>query len=186
MLKQIIEGLHSDRASVRFGCAKALRNLAESHPEKLYPHFDVFRALLDHPNKILQWDGTIVLSHLVRVDADRKFTAIFKRYFAPISGPVMISAANVIGGAARIAIARPDLADRIAAELLRVESASYATAECRNVAIGHAITAFGGFLGLLRKQRPPVLEFVRRQLTNSRPATRKKAERLLKKSRGAK
>jgi len=93
----------------------------------------------------------------------------------------MISAANVIGGAARIALARPGLADRVAAEVLKVERASYATAECRNVAIGHAVSAFGEFFHVLRRQRAPVLEFVRRQLTNSRPATRKKAERFLRK-----
>ncbi len=175
----ILEGMKSDQARVRFGCAKALRLVAASKPDALYPNWDDFVRLLDHPNKIFQWEGAIVLSHLAQVDNGGKFKRVFGKYFSPIPGPVMITAANVIGGAARIARAQPHLADRIAAEVLKVATASYATPECRNVAIGHAITAFGGFLDLLSNPEP-VVRFVRRQLKNPRLATRKKAERLLK------
>jgi hypothetical protein len=49
------------------------------------------------------------------------------------------------------------------------------------VAIGHAIVALGAILPLLRDPTP-VVRFVRRQIRNRRPATRKKAERFLKSS----
>jgi hypothetical protein len=91
----------------------------------------------------------------------------------------MITAANVVRGGPAIVRAKPHLADKIAGEILKVGRAHYATAECRNVAIGHAIIAFSEFYDLLRKPAP-VLGFVRRQLKNSRPATRKKAKRFLK------
>jgi hypothetical protein len=61
------------------------------------------------------------LSQLARVDAEDKFTAIFDKHFAPIRGPVMITAAHVIRGGARIAAAKPHLADRIAAEVMKVD-----------------------------------------------------------------
>lgn len=179
-LEPLIAGLSSPDARRRFGSAKKLRTIAAEHPELLYPFFDVFVALLEIENKILQWEGSIVLSHLARVDTQNKFRGIFKRYFAPVSGPIMISAANVINGAARIAKAQPALADRIAVEVLKVRRARYATVECRNVAIGHAITAFGEFFDLLRTPRP-VIAFVRGALRNPRPATAKKAARFLKK-----
>ena len=92
----------------------------------------------------------------------------------------MITAANVIQGGARIARAKPQLADRIATEVLKVSRGRYQTAECRNIAIGHAILALGEILDLLA-QPEPVIGFVRRQLRNKRPATRKKAEQFLKK-----
>jgi hypothetical protein len=92
----------------------------------------------------------------------------------------MITAANVIQGGARIARAKPQLADNIAAQVLKVEKANYQTAECRNVAIGHAVTALGEILDLL-SEPAPILRFVRRQLKNPRPSTRKKAEQFLKK-----
>jgi len=184
LFAEIAEGLKADRPRVKYGCAKALCLISQQRPDLLYPHFDFFVRLLDHENKILQWDGAYVLSHLARVDEDDKFAAIVDRYFSPIVGPVMITAANVIQGGARIAQAKPHLADRIAAEVLKVAKAGYRTPECRNVAIGHAILALGDFLPLLRHPER-VVQFVRRQTRNSRPATRKKAEHFLKSRLGA-
>ncbi len=179
-LRALVAALGADEARTRFSSAKALRAIAAEKPEAVYPFFDDFVRLLAHPNKILQWEGSLVLSHLARVDRENKFKPVFKRYFAPITGPIMISAANAIIGAGRIAVANPELADRIAAELLKVQNANYATPECRNVAIGHAITALGEFFHLLRKPQL-VLEFVRVACHNSRPATARKAARLLAK-----
>ncbi len=176
---EIVSGLAADTARIKFGCAKVLRLLAEQRPALLYPHFNFFVSMLDHPNKILQWEAIIVLSHLVRVDSGRKFERHLDKYFAPVSGPVMITAANVIAGGARIARTHPAWADRIARELLKVSRARYQTVECRRIAIGHAITAFEEFVDLLADPAA-VIRFVKRQLKNARPATRKKAERFLK------
>ena len=175
----IIEGLQANKARVKYGCAKALRLISEQRPDRLYPFFDRFVHLLDHENRILQWQAIFVLSQLARADADSKIDEMFDKYFSPFTGPVMITAANVIQGGARIAQAKPHMADRIAAEMLKVGRARYQTAECRNVAIGHAIVALGDILPLLDNPAP-VAAFVRRQIRNSRPATRKKAERFLK------
>jgi hypothetical protein len=174
-----MEGLGTETARVKFGCAKALRVLSETRPDLLYPQFDVFVRLLDHPNKILQWEGARVLSQLTRVDVEDKFAPIFDKYFAPIRGPGMITAANVIRGGARIAAAKPQLADLIAAEVLKVGRAHYQSPECRNVAIGHAVLALGDFFELL-EHPAPALRFVRKQIKNSRPAMRRKAEQFLK------
>jgi hypothetical protein len=179
LLPAIVDGLQAEQARVKYGCAKALRLIAEQHPALLYPHWDFFVRLLDHENNILQWHALYLLSQLVRVDSRNRFSGLFARYFSSISGPVMITAATAIQGGARIAQAKPRLADRIAAEVLKVERARYQTAECRNIAIGHAIVALGEMLPLL-EQAAPVLQFVRRHTRNSRAATRKKAECLLK------
>jgi hypothetical protein len=179
LVPAIANGLEAEQLHIKYGCAKALRFISESRPDVLYPHFDLFVGMLEHENKILQWNAIFVLSHLVRVDVDDKFPPIFQRYFSPIPGPVMITAANVIQGGARIAQARPGMADRISAKILRVGAARYQTPECRNVAIGHAIVALGTILPLLRRPAA-VVRFVRKQLKNSRPATRKKAEKFVK------
>jgi hypothetical protein len=179
LLTEIAEGLNADKPRVKYGCAKALRLISEQRPDLLYPHFDFFARLLDHENKILQWAAAFVLSHLARVDTEDKLPAIFARYFSPIAGPVMITAANAIQGGARIAQAKPHLADRIAAEVLKVATARYQTPECRNVAIGHAIRALSAILPLLDKPAPAA-RFVRQQLRNRRSATRRKAQQFLK------
>jgi hypothetical protein len=69
---------------------------------------------------------------------------------------------------ARIARARPHLG------ILQVTEGIYATSECRDVAIGHAIEALDGMNDL-----DGVREFVTSQLRNRRPATRRKAERFV-------
>jgi hypothetical protein len=181
LLPRMTKGLEANQPRVKYGCAKALRLVSQERPDVLYPHFGFFARLLEHENKILQWDATFVLSQLARADAQDQFAAIFEKYFAPIPGPVMISAAQAIRGGAHIARAKPELADRIAGEILKVGQARYQTPECRNVAIGHAIAALADILPLLGDPAPSV-RFVRRQTRNPRPATRRKAEQFLRRT----
>ena len=105
------------------------------------------------------------------------------KYLSPIRGPQMIGAVNAIANAPEIALARPDLAERIARAILGVRNAEYKTEECRNIAIGYAIQAFGRFFGVLRNQKA-VVEFVRAQVENPRASTRRKAQEFLKRYAG--
>jgi hypothetical protein len=50
LLEKVMEGLGTETARVKFGCAKALRVLSETRPDLLYPRFDFFVRLLDNPN----------------------------------------------------------------------------------------------------------------------------------------
>ena len=180
LLPEIIEGLGANKARVRYGCAKVLRIVSDEAPELLYPRFDFFADLLASDNTILKWEAIVVIANLASVDTEDRIEAIFERYFAPILGPVLITAGNVIAGAAKIAEAKPQLAERIAKKLLKVENAQYKTAECRNIALGHTIKAFDQFFDRI-KNKEPIIAFVRRQLQSTRNATRKKAEAFLKK-----
>jgi hypothetical protein len=180
LLPEIFAGLVAEKASVRFACGGVLLALSERKPALLYPYWDRLVALLGDENTILKWGAIRTVANLASVDADHRFEAHFEQYFEPIPGPVMITAANVIHGGARIARAKPHLADRIAREVLKVQRASYQTEECRNVAIGHAVEAFDEFFDLIQEKKP-VLRFVGKQLENTRNAVRKKAERFLKK-----
>jgi len=175
----LLEGLRSPSAGVKYGSAKSLRLLSEQSPDRLYPHFELFFGLFEGDNTILRWGSTRILGNLAAVDREGKLDAAFDRFFTPVLGREMIGAANVIAAAAQIALAKPQFADRISAEILKVERASYRTPECRNVAIGHALQSLDRFFPHVT-QPGPVIEFVQRQLTNPRPATRRKAERFLK------
>jgi hypothetical protein len=175
----LFEGLESKTPRVKYGAAKALRVVSQQSPDVLYPRWDAFVRLLDSDNAFLRWGATQILGDLAAVDRENRFDALADRFFAPISGPEMIGAANAIAAAAGIVLAKPHLADRMVKPILKVERASYRTPECRNVAIGHAIKSFDKWLGHVGNKRP-VLAFVTRQLDNPRPATRKKAEKFLK------
>ncbi|MHC4166133.1 MAG: hypothetical protein ACYSWQ_04180 [Planctomycetota bacterium] len=178
LLEEVYDALGAKEARVKYGCATVLRIISDTDPELLYPRFDFFAELLDSDNKIMQWQAIYVIGNLARADPRNKFEEIFDRYFAPIPGPVLITAASVIGAAAKIALARPEMTDRITAEILKVGHAKYQTAECRNVALGHAIKSFDQFFDQIEDKKP-VLRLVKKQLKNTRNATRKKAERFL-------
>ena len=180
LLQEAFDGLGADTARVKYGCLKLLRIISEIKPDILYPEIGRLIRLLDSENNILKWGAIITVGNLAVVDSEKKIDRILDRYLQPISGHVMITAANVIGGAGKIARAKPQLADRIAQAVLQVETANYQTEECRNVAIGHAIASFDLFFEHLKKPQP-VIEFVKRQLNNRRNAVKKKAARFLKK-----
>jgi hypothetical protein len=182
LLKTVIEGLSARPAAIKYGCSKVLRIISQKQPEVLYPSFNFFVKRLDIDNTFLKCDAILILANLASVDSDGKFEAIFDRYFAPIKGPTLIVAANIIGSAAKIASSKPELSDRIATELLKVENAKYQTVECRNIALGQAIDAFDElFAQIGDKER--VKRLVKKQLDNTRKSTARKAAQFLKKHR---
>jgi hypothetical protein len=181
---RLFEGLKAKSARVKYGCEKVLRRVSERSPQQVYPHFDALVELMDGDNSFLKWGAIGTIARLAPVDTDRRIEAIFGRYFAPLRGPVMVTAVSIIGGAAAIASAEPALADRIAKEILQVETACYQmhgapSPECRNVACGQAIDAFAVLFEHVGDKKP-IVEFVRRQLQSTRPAVQKKAAAFLK------
>ena len=179
LLSEVFEGLSADKADIKYGCAKILRIISEKEPEVLYPQIGFFIDLLDSDNTFLRWGAIHIVANLAAVDSEGRFDGIFDKYFAPIPGPVLITAANVIGGAAKIALAKPKLTRKVARELLKVERAEYQTIECRNIALGHAIKSFDQFFDQI-EDKEPVIKLVEKQLENTRSGTRKRAEKFLK------
>ena len=165
------------------GASKALRALSAESPAAVYPHFDFLAGLLGGKKQILKWNATLTLANLAAVDREGRLDQIIDTYLAPIAGHNMIDASNTIRGAAVIATVKPYLAPAIAGRILAVERAVYATPECRNMAIGHAITALEQFFTIV-PDKHAVLAFVRRQADNPRSATRAKARRFLKRWHG--
>ena len=180
LVSEILAGLGSDVATVKYGSVKILRIISESDPAILYPKIGFLFDLLDSGNQILKWGGINIIANLASVDSKKKIDNILSRYMAPIAGPELITASNVIGGAAKIALAKPKLTDRVVDEILKVEKARYQTAECRNVALGHAIEALGRLFRQSKRQER-ILKLVKKQLKNPRNATRKKAEKFVRK-----
>jgi hypothetical protein len=183
LLSELFDGLNVQKANIKYGCLKVLRLLCEKQPELLYLKFDFFVKLLDSDVTFFKWGAILVVANLTVVDSEHKFENIFNKYFAPVTEHVMITAANIIGSAAKIALAKPGLTDRITREILKVENAVYQTDECRNVAIGHAIKSFHQFFDRV-KDKEPVIEFIKRQRENSRSGTGKAAEKFVKKYLG--
>jgi hypothetical protein len=180
LLSFIFEGLENKKADIKYGCEKILMIISESEPAVLYPQFDFFVSLLDHPSNFMKWGATKIIANLTQVDAENRFDKIFEKYFAPIPGPVMITAANIIGNSSKIASVKPYLTEKIVIELLKVETAEYQTTECRNIALGHFIVSVDQFFDQI-KDKKPLVDLIKKQLNNTRNATKKKAMQFVKK-----
>jgi hypothetical protein len=184
-IPQLVNALQTEKSSKKFAYEKVLRTVSERRPELIYPHFNVFAGLLDSENNFLKWGAIRTVANLTAADSDKKFEAIFRKYFDPISGPTMITAAGIIGSSVTIARFKPILADSIATEILKVEKAKYRlkgilSPECRNVAIGHAIDAFAKLYDQIGN-KSDVAAFVGRQLKNARKPVARRAEQFLRK-----
>lgn len=179
MLPEFLGGLGADTAAVKFGCAKVLRIVSEREPAVLYPDIKRFCDLLESDNQIIKWNAILIIGNLACVDAKGKINRILRNYLAPIPGPDLITAVNVVAGATKVALAKPRLTDRVVDELLKVARARYRTRECRNVATGHVIEALDQLYGQTKKKET-VARFIKRQCKNPRNATRKKAEKFVK------
>ena len=168
--------------SSKYAYAKALNLLSASHPNLLYPHFDYFVGLLNSRYKILKWNAIFILANLTTVDVEHKFDGVFDEYYHHLWDGDLITAANIVGASGKIAVARPDLRDKITSEILKVDVIPLPTTECREIARGKALLAFTEYSASLDENNF-VNGFIQRCLQSRRPATRKKAEGLLKKVR---
>jgi len=180
VLKYLVSGLNEAHAGIKYGCNNTLLILSEKKPEIIYPYFDVFKENLKSENKFIKWSVILIIANLTRCDNNKKFDEIFNSYFSEITGPVMITAANIVKGAAVIARAKPYLIKDIINEMFKIKNGSYQTDECFHIVIGHTISSFDKFFTLIDNKKE-VLDFVRLYINNPRRPTRNKAEKFIKK-----
>ena len=183
LLPEVLNGVSSSKAAIRYGCAKVLMDLSEEHPEKLYPYMGFFIALLDSKYRILTWNAMAILANLAKVDVDKKFDVVFNKYYSYLNDAYMVTVANVVGNSAKIALAKPYLIQKITNELLKVENISttpHLTEECTRVIAEQAIKSFAVFFDKI-KQKEKVVSFASRYLNSSRKTLKKAAEEFVTK-----
>ena len=185
LIEVLISTIDSEKGSIKFGCEKIVRLVSEKKPELVYPYFDFLVKLLDSENNFLKWGAIITISNLSSVDSKNQFEKIFNKYYAPVTGPIMVTAANIVGSSWKIVQAKPKLTDRIVDEILKIEKAKYEhkgelSPECNNVVCGHAIDSFERFFEKVKNQKK-IMAFIKRQLNNTRPSVKKRAEKFMKK-----
>ncbi len=183
LISFLLGGVDHPKAAVRYGCSKVLMDLSEEHPEKLYSHFDFFVNLLDSKYRILTWTAFAIIANLTRVDADKKFDAIFGKYYSFLEDDYMVTVANVVGNSGKIALAKPYLIPKITDELLKVQDIStgpHLTEECKRVIAQHAIKTLDLFFDRI-DQKERVVSFVKACLDSPRKKLGITAENFLKK-----
>jgi len=180
LLHELFNGVSSVNPRIKFGSAKILRIISKRNPKMLYSKIEVFANLLDSENNILKWNAMDVIANLTVVDSHNKFNKLFKKFYGYLNSGSIITAGHVVDNSGTIALAKPELQDEITKELLKVEELPLPTKECRNILIGKTMKAFEVYYNKI-KEKDEVVSFVKRQLNNSRKATKAKAEKLLEK-----
>jgi hypothetical protein len=183
LIPEIIRGISSTKASIRYGCANSLKLISEEKPEILYPYMDFFMELLDSKYRILTWVAMGVLANLAEIDTKNKFDSNVDKYYSFLNDEYMVTVANVVGHSGKIAKAKPHLTQKITNEILKVEKIQitpHLTNECKNVIIEKAISSFDMYYDQIQN-KDDVNSFVRRQLKNTRKTVRTKAANFLKK-----
>jgi hypothetical protein len=178
LLSEVLVGITSEKPQVKYKSGMILMILSEEHPEILYPKWDHFVALLGSENTFMKSIGIKILSNLTRVDAKNKFDKIFDRFYGLLNDESMITAANVVDHSGMIARSKPKLQGRITNKLLGIDKTHHGP-ECKNIIKGKAILSFGEYFEEAGNKKK-MIEFARKELKNTRPATRKKAEKFLK------
>lgn len=180
LLPIVIGGVSSPKATIRYSCAKVLVDLTVKHPEKLYPHMDFFVALLDSKYRILVWNAFAAIANLCAVDVDKKFDAIFDKYYGFLNDEYMVTVANVVGNSAKIALAKPYLVPRITEKLLSVDKIAltpHLTDECKRVIAEKAIETFNQhFYKMGPEEKAKVFSFVKKHEKSPRASLSKEAE----------
>jgi len=143
----------------------------------------LFIEMLDSRYRILTWNALAIIANLTRVDLDKKFDAIFDKYYGFLNNGYMVTVANVVGNSGRIANSKPYLIPKITDELLKVKSIStgpHLTEECKRVIAQQVIKSFDLFFDRVN-QKETVISFVKGCLDSSRKKLRTTAENFLEK-----
>lgn len=183
LLPEVINGMTSSKAAIRYGCGKVLMDFSEENPKILYPYMNFFVEFLDSKYRILTWQAMAIIANLTRVDKYNKFDEVFDKYYSFINNDYMVTVANLVGHSGKIALAKPHLTKKITDELLKVENIKttpHLTSECKNVIAEKAILSFEMFFDQV-ENKDAVISFVKKQLKSSRKTLRSKAMEFLKK-----
>ncbi len=179
LIPDVVKGISSSSPTVRYKCIKVLRIISEASPESLYSYYDYFQTLLDSKSNILKWNAIDIIANLTAADSEDKFNQTFTKYYGLLNEGSLITSAHVVENSGKIARAKPNLQERITAEVLKVTEIPLLTSECRSILAGKTITTFSKYPELVT-DKPAIISFVRSQLNSTRNATRKKAEAFLK------
>lgn len=180
LIPDLLEGITSENKRVKNRSIKILRTISSKKPELLYYHWGTFLSLMRSDDTILKWNALDIIANLTPVDSQSKFDKIFDEYYDMIDDTTMITAAHIVDNSGKIALAKPEFRNKITELLLDVENDPRESTECTNILLGKTIVVLDQYYDYIEDENK-VIEFVKRRLKNRRPATRKKAEKFLKK-----
>jgi hypothetical protein len=182
LIPVLLEGISSSNATVRYSCSIVLIDLSDLYPDRVYPYMDSCVNLLDSKFRPILWGALAIIANLTPVDRERKFDALFDKYYGYLNSEYMVTVANVVANSAIIIPNKPYLADRIANELLKVQNlmlTPHLTEECTKVIAEKAIGTFNVLMKYTQNKQA-LIAFAQKHKDSSRASLRREAQNFLK------
>jgi hypothetical protein len=171
LFSHLMQNLLSKKDNIRFNSFEILKDIAETNPDSLYPHWDYFVELLSDANNYRKFIAVHILARLVKRDSEGKFERIFDLYYDLLGGSVMV-AGHVTELSARIVKAKPELESKVTERLLNIDQTAQ---KHKDLIKAGAIDSFIEYFDVA-KDKESIIEFVRGQLNSTSPKTKKKAK----------
>jgi hypothetical protein len=173
----LIEGLRSEVARIRNGCAEIASLLSEHSPELLYSEVELFIANLDSKEKVVRWEAVCTLGNLASVDRERRIVPAIDRIARNLGDESIVLQGHSVRALGKIARANPDKAPAILDALLG------STRFFPGNRVGFVVEAMEYFLGQ-DALVPRIREFVEGQTRSEESVVAGKARRTLRRIQG--
>jgi hypothetical protein len=181
-LEQLLEGIGpgTQKGAVRSNCSQAVMLLSQKHPEVLAPHWEFLNGLLKCDNSASKYVALHVMAENVAANPEGRFDGILDQLFTLLGDESVVVAGHMALVAARIAQARPDLAQRVIRSLLAFDQIQPGPAH-RDLVAGYIIETLRVlFPGATESDKDLITAFVWKRQDCASAKTRKLAKEILK------
>jgi len=178
LISVLLKGVINKSELIRYNSSNVLDVISQKNPEILYPKFDYFVEMLGSSNAYHQSCAIELIANLACSDPEKKFENIFNRYFDILKNEKTIPSAYLARNSGKIALAKPDLREKITKILLSIDLLH----KGKQVELikSYAIESIDQYFEFIEQQND-IIEFIKNQINSQSPKTRKVAQKFLKK-----
>jgi len=178
LISELLKGVINKSELIRYNSSHVLDVISQKNPEILYSKFDYFVEMLGSSNAYHQCCAIELIANLACSDPEHKFEKIFNKYFAILKNEKTIPSAYLARNSGKIALAKPDLREKITEILLSIDLIH----KGKQVELikSHAIESLDQYFEFI-EQQDDIIEFIKNQINSQSPKTRKAAQKFLKK-----
>ena len=180
LIFELLDGIVNKTELIRSNSSKVLMVISEKKPEILYSKFNYFEKMLESKNAYHQCSAIDIIANLTSSDPDNKFDNIFEKYYDIFKSEKTIPSAYLARNSGKIALARPELRDKITKKLLRIDKLH--RGKQIELIKSNVIYSFDQYFEFII-HKEDIIEFVRKQLNSQSPKTRNAAQSFLKKNK---
>lgn len=178
-IKLEFELLDSKEAKVKYSFTKQLLQVSKIEPQLVFKYFKNIVEMLESNNNIFKWTALDVLGYLSAVDENNQIDELLPLLFQNLNSNSLITTNHAIFAFGLVAKNKPSYKKNILHTLMSIVENDFKTKECLNIAIGKVLETYMSFIDEIKKE-PQICNFINEAMQNDRPATRKKAQKLIR------